>query len=172
MNMHPLVNSVGAGPEFPSAEDLWDQVLSAGVRIWGVASDDMHELRGSPNGVSADGERPSLPGRGWIVVRAQRLTTEDIVASIAKGDFYASTGIELDDYRVLGKEIRISIKANNQFQTKYQTQFIGKYGKILQDNTANPATYTIKGDELYIRARITDSNGYRAWTQPVWCKSF
>ena len=33
--------------------------------------------------------------------------------------------------------------------------------------TASPAVYEIRGDEGYVRARITESNGYVAWTQPV-----
>jgi hypothetical protein len=44
-NMHPIVNSFGAGPGMPSAEEIWDEVLSRGVTIWGVASDDTHELK-------------------------------------------------------------------------------------------------------------------------------
>jgi hypothetical protein len=50
---------------------------------------------------------------------------------------------------------------------KYRTQFIGKDGKVLQDGTANPASYLIEGNEGYVRARITDSTGRMAWTQPV-----
>lgn len=170
MNMHPLVNSIGAGPEFPSTEEVWDQVLSKGIAIWGVASDDMHQLKESAGGDSTDAEPASLPGRGWIVVRASHLTTEDIMNSIAKGDFYASTGVELADYQIAGGKITVSIKANERFRIKWRTQFIGQNGRIFQDSTANPATYTIKGDELYVRARITDSNGYKAWTQPVFVK--
>ena len=30
-----------------------------------------------------------------------------------------------------------------------------------------PVVYEIRGDEGYVRAKITDSNGYMAWTQPV-----
>jgi hypothetical protein len=31
----------------------------------------------------------------------------------------------------------------------------------------NPARYTFTGGEQYVRARIEDSNGLHAWTQPV-----
>jgi hypothetical protein len=40
-NMQPDVNSAGAGPDAPSAEDLWDQVLSSGKAI-GVLLETMH----------------------------------------------------------------------------------------------------------------------------------
>jgi hypothetical protein len=162
MNMHPLVNSFGAGQAFPATEDLWDQVLSRGLLIWGVASDDTHALK---PGVS--GETEGRPGKGWIVVRAQHLTADEITEAIDKGDFYASTGVELKDFQVRGKQVTIEIRGQDRYLMKYRTQFIGKDGKVLQDGTANPAIYWIKGNEGYVRARITDSNGSMAWTQPV-----
>jgi hypothetical protein len=46
-------------------------------------------------------------------------------------------------------------------------QFIARNGKVLSEVTEPTATYTFKGDEGYVRARILESNGYVAWTQPV-----
>jgi hypothetical protein len=162
MNMHPLVNSFGAGPDFPSAEELWDQVLSRGVVVWGVASDDASEFK--VHDPSAAGGRP---GKGWIVVHAGHLTAAEIMQAIDKGDFYASTGIALKDYKVEGNRITIEMSETNDYMTKYRTRFIGKGGVVLQDSTATPATYVIKGNEGYVRARVCDSNGKMAWTQPV-----
>jgi hypothetical protein len=166
-NMHPIVNSFGAGPTAPSAEEIWDQVLSRGGTIWAVASDDEHELIESPKGDPRNAGRGALPGRGWIVVRAQQLTAEDLRKAINAGDFYASTGVELQDLQVTDKRIELKIVTNDRFVVKFRTQFIGKNGRILQDGTANPAVYNIRGDEGYVRVKITDSNGRYAWTQPV-----
>ena len=162
MNMHPLVNSVGAGPDFPSAEDLWDQVLSGGVMIWGVASDDASEFK-----THEPSATEGRPGKGWIMVHAEHLTVSEIMHAIENGDFYASTGVVLKDYTVVGKRITIEIQDKNNYLTKYRTRFIGKDGIVLQDSTATPAIYVIKGNEGYVRARISDSNGNLAWTQPV-----
>ena len=38
---------------------------------------------------------------------------------------------------------------------------------MLNEVTEPTATYTFKGDEGYVRARVLESNGYMAWTQPV-----
>lgn len=165
-NMHPLVNSFGAGPDFPSAEALWDAVLSRGVILWGVASDDTHDLKDGPSSATA-----GKPGRGWIVVHAQHLTADEITRAIDNGDFYSSTGVTLNSYSAIGAKISIDIKAQAGFMTQYRTQFIGRNGVVLEDITANPAIYLIKGDEGYVRARITDSNGKMAWTQPVFVSS-
>lgn len=162
MNMHPLVNSFGAGPDFPSAEDVWDQVLSRGVIIWGVASDDASEFKAHDTTT-----REGRPGKGWIVVHAEHLTAAEIMQAIDKGDFYASTGVVLKDYKVVGKQITIEMQDKNTYMTKYRTRFIGKGGVVLQDGTATPAIYVIKGTEGYVRARVSDSNGNLAWTQPV-----
>jgi hypothetical protein len=46
-------------------------------------------------------------------------------------------------------------------------QFVGKGGAIVSEVITNPATYPFTGKEMYVRAKIIDSNGKTAWTQPV-----
>ena len=77
--------------------------------------------------------------------------------------FLDSDGIEVD------KPIRIAvtITIKEQSSSKYRVQFIGKNGRVLNESTSNPATYTFTGDEGYVRAKIFESNGRVAWTQPV-----
>jgi hypothetical protein len=44
----------------------------------------------------------------------------------------------------------------------------GRNGVVLaRDSTARPS-YTFRGDETYVRAKIVDSNGNTAWLQPHW----
>jgi hypothetical protein len=75
--------------------------------------------------------------------------------------------VVLNDYQASAKQITIRVKPRDAFREKYRIQFITKNGRVLQDTTAESATYTIKGDEGYVRARITNANGGMAWTQPV-----
>jgi hypothetical protein len=49
-------------------------------------------------------------------------------------------------------------------------QFIGRQGKILNEVATNPAVYALKGDEFYVRAKVIESNGKTAWTQPVFLR--
>ena len=88
-----------------------------------------------------------------------------IFSALERGDFYASTGVELSDYQVTDKGITITIKETAS--SKYRIQFIGRNGRLLHEATASPATYTFAGDERYVRAKILESNGRVAWTQPV-----
>ncbi len=134
-------------------------MLSAGIRIFGVASDDMHQLKQPWASASA------RPGQGWVVVRAARLSAESVLSALAAGDFYASTGVELSDVQATAQRLTVTVK--EQSFAKYTIQFIGQGGRILKEAVASPAEYDITGGEGYVRARILDSNGQTAWTQPV-----
>jgi hypothetical protein len=157
-NGHVLVNNLGGGGQ-PGAEALWDAVLTSGKLVFGVADDDSHTFK------RVDDRSAATPGWGWIVVRASDLTPASILNSIRRGNFYASTGVELTDYQASPKQIVITVKEDKG--SKYTIQFIGRGGRTLSELTSSPATYTIKGDEGYVRARVLESNGKIAWTQPV-----
>jgi hypothetical protein len=157
-NGHFMVNNTGGGGQ-PSAEALWDSMLSAGIRIFGIASDDMHELKQPWSKASA------RPGQGWVVVRADRLTPESVLSALAAGNFYASTGVELADIEATQQRLTVTVK--EQPFARYTIQFIGQGGRLLTEAVSSPAQYGITGSEAYVRARILDSNGQIAWTQPV-----
>jgi hypothetical protein len=157
-NGHFMVNNAGGGGQ-PGAEALWDSMLGAGIRIFAVASDDMHQLKQPWAKASAK------PGQGWVVVRAASLSDEAILSALAAGDFYASTGVELSDVQATPERLAVTVK--EQSFAKYTIQFIGQGGRILKEAVASPAQYDITGSEGYVRARILDSNGQMAWTQPV-----
>jgi hypothetical protein len=157
-NGHFMVNNAGGGGQ-PGAEALWDGMLSAGIRIFGVASDDLHQLK-QPWAKGA-----ARPGQGWVVVRAAQLTAEAILSALAAGDFYASTGVELSDVQVTPEALTVTVK--EQSFAKYTIQFIGQGGRLLKEAIASPARYEITGGEGYVRAKVLDSNGQVAWTQPA-----
>lgn len=151
---HPYVNMQGP----PSVEQMWDDLLTAGRTIWGIAADDSHHLK-----------RPwdrdvALPGKAWIVVRAESRDAASILNAMRRGDFYASTGVELTDFSVANGIMTVSIRARNL--AHYRTQFIGSGGRLLAETDANPATFTLGKDERYVRAKVIDSNGRIAWLQP------
>ncbi len=158
-NGHHQVNNLGGGG-VPGMEEVWDRILSSGKLIFGLADDDAHVFK-QPGNPDVPG-----PGRGWVMVRAERLAARPIVEALDRGEFYATTGVELADYQVSGSAIAITIKP--VLSSKYRVQFIGRNGVVLGESIANPAVYTFKGDELYVRAKILESNGRVAWTQPVW----
>lgn len=157
-NGHPQVNGLGGGG-VPGLEEMWDRVLSSGRLMYGIAVDDAHYFK-QPGNDALPG-----PGRGWVVVRSPRLQTPALLEALERGDFYASTGVELLDYRATASEIVIDVRTTTY--SKYRVQFIGRHGRLLDEQTDVPARYTIRGDEGYVRGRVVESNGRLAWTQPV-----
>lgn len=157
-NGHPQVNNEGGGG-VPSLEAMWDQILSRGVLLYGLAVDDAHHFK------RHDDRTASRPGKGWVYVRADTLTPRAIVEALERGDFYSSTGVELNDYVVTDSTMTLTVRET--VWSKYRIQFIGRNGALLQESLESPATYRILGNEGYVRARVLESNGERAWTQPV-----
>ena len=156
-NGHPEVNNVGGG--VPGLEEIWDRLLSNGTIVYGVAVDDAHVFKqpGNPNAAG--------PGRGWVMVRAAQLDPKAVVEALERGDFYASNGVVLSD--VAATAGRVTIRVTPQGTAKYRIQFIGKGGRLLSEVADVSASYALAGDEGYVRARVLDSNGHTAWTQPV-----
>lgn len=158
---HPQANNLGGG-DTPSLEAAWDTILSNGILLYGLAVDDAHHFKRPWNTELA------LPGRGWIMVRSPALEPGAIVAAMERGDFYATTGVYLKNVDVTAE--RMIVIVSKDVFSKYRIQFIGKDGVVLQESLDSPATYTFKGNELYVRARVVESNGRTAWIQPVFLK--
>lgn len=155
-NAHPVVNNNG-DETHPSVEAMWDEALSSGRLLYGLAADDEHTL------YKAGG---ALPGQGWIMVRAAALDAESITRAIENGDFYASNGVTLRDYQVGAASVTITV--DEALSGPTIIDFIGKNGSLLQRSTAGTAVYNFTGEEMYVRAKVTNAAGKSAWTQPVY----
>lgn len=164
----------------PSTERMWDLANARRLTelrlplLYGVAVDDAHNYYGTLT---------SQPGRGWVVVRATELSGDAIVEAMQRGDFYASSGVELEDVVVGDGRYEVHVAARDGIETT--TRFVGTrrdgtgtgpVGEVLLETQENPAIYRFRGDELYVRAVVESSrvhpNPYRAgdhemaWTQP------
>lgn len=151
-----------------STEELWDALLTSGRVVWGTATDDGHEYEDF-----ADREAPT-PGKGWILVNADELTPRAIMAALASGRFAASTGVLLSDVRSDGSSLELDLepsmgwrKAKFEALGLFTTRFIGPGGELLAEVHGRRPSYNFRGDEAYVRASVIDSDGRRAWTQPV-----
>lgn len=181
-NGHPMVHNEG-DEIHASVERVWDILLTERHENglpphYGLATDDSHNYHGYP-----DKEKQSHPGRGWVMVRAPSLSAENIIVAIEAGDFYASSGVILKDVRCEMSGISLKIEAEPGIV--YRTAFIGtrkgydrtrealrdagggirrvtqryssEVGAVLATVEGDSASYLFKGDELYVRARVTSS---------------
>lgn len=202
-NGHPGVVNDGDATHL-SMDAMWDVMLTRRLAelglpvVYGVGTDDSHHYQVIELGKSNS-------GRGWVMVRAKHLTAESIVRAMEAGDFYSTSGVTLSDVRREKDQLSVSIQAEPG--VTYRTQFIGtrkgystatellnppdgkaqrtlphrRYSKdigavLAEVNGAN-ASYTLRGDEIYVRAKIISSkakvNGSvagefeTAWTQPL-----
>lgn len=157
-NGHPTVNNFGGGG-VPGLEEVWDRMLSSGKLLYGIAVDDAHYFK------RPEDKTAPRPGQGWVHVRASRLDSRALVEALERGEFYSSTGVELTAITATAASLTVAIKTETA--SKYRIQFIGKQGRVLSEALSSPASYTFKGDESYVRAKVIESNGKLAWIQPV-----
>ncbi len=199
-NGHPFVKNSGTKIN-ASTERIWDIANTWRATeyqlplLFGLATDDCHDYH---NTVSPAAE----PGRGWVVVLADELSPDKLIASMEKGQFYASTGVRLKQINTGSTEMRVEVESDKS--VKYVIEFVGtrrgfdarhrpivnkdgkpvrsteRYsgdvGAVLAKVDGNRATYRFKGDEIYVRARITSTRPHpnpsesgdfeTAWTQP------
>jgi hypothetical protein len=170
-NGYPFSNNLGGvsntGEVALSTEQLWDALLSAGKIVWGVASDDAHEYSGFER------NEAMTPGKGWVNVKAASLTPAAITRALGAGQFYASNGVTLKDVQADERGIAIAIDYLPEVvshmlpSARFKTTFIGRNGRVLQESHGDAVSYTFRGDDQYVRAVIMDSDGRKAWVQPV-----
>ncbi len=157
-NGHPGSNTYGRGGK-ASVEQMWDAALTAGNRIFGVATDDSHHYHESS---------PLLanPGRGWIVVRAEKLDRPELMAAMSEGDFYSSSGVVIGEMKNNADEIVLEMEPYDG--ELFTTVFTGENGKVLAEEHGATARFEPPAGQSYVRATVHSSReSYRAWTQPV-----
>jgi hypothetical protein len=190
MEIHTALNTCNSDGDaaHPSVEQIWDAALAARLRddnddnargrvIYGIASDDSHAYTPDHHNLG----NWALPGRAWIMVRASELSPDVILASMRCGDFYCTTGVVLRELKVHAGELCLSIEPMDD-GVSFTTRFIastsdGAVGKVVGESRGLDACYTLRDDDLYVRAVVESDRPHpnphrpgatmRAWTQPL-----
>lgn len=193
------VNNNGMGgfdrhPQGWKPEKFWDVVNAHRAThdqplLLGMGSDDRH---------SYDGPAPA-----WSVVRAANLDVGELLTAISAGDFYASNGLDFADIHFDGRTLAVKIDVREE--GPYRIEFIGtkrgydpssrvinvekgprcparkidvysdSIGVVLDTVEGTEGAYTLKPDDLYVRAKIVRVSANlkpdweskpAAWTQP------
>lgn len=172
-------------PDHPSPEKYWDIVNAFRMRdgnkpIYMVTGDDTHEYR-------RFGHNSVNPGHGWVGVRAEKLDANLIFEAMKKGDFYSSTGVQMEEIRFDPQSRTLHIEVKPEEGVFYTIRFVGtkkgfdetvktfddprtgkkpgRTGKIyssdigvtFQTVAGTSASYTMAPDDLYVRAVIASS---------------
>jgi len=131
----------------------WDYLLRNGRRINGVASDDLHQKDDRALG-------------GYIMVQAESLSNQGIVDALKRGDYYSSTGPEIDEFYykdgvvyAKGSKCRSIAFMTNSRSRKYWGENPGE--AICEANHEFPDSVE------YIRVEFEDFEGRQAWSNPI-----
>jgi len=174
-NGHAAVHNFGDSTHL-STEGIWDRVNIAYAKagkplLYGIGTDDSHNYH-------AFGPNYSNAGRGWVMVRASALTAESLILAMEAGEFYASTGVVLEDVVVADGFLKVKVKQERGVRYKIEFISVGANDKIVVSASKGiKAAFKLKPEHLFVRAKISSNKKKTnpvegveyetAWTQPV-----
>lgn len=148
------------------SEPHWDDLLDTVGPCWGIAADDAH-------GVEDD------VFHGWVMVKAEELSLEAVLGAFREGAFYSTQGPEILDLDVQTGEVPSGNHPPRQVpvvtvecsparaivfkgQRSRGNRIVASEGEAL-----TRAEYPVLSGEKYVRVEVTDHEGRRAWSNPV-----
>ncbi len=141
---------MGIGKGF--SEQSWDDLLDKSGPVLGIAADDAH-------GTEHD------CFHGWIMVKAQDLTLENIMEALRTGSFYSTLGPEINDINFTDNQLSVKCSEAQSIVFKAERsrgrRFVTNKGSLLTE-----ATYAVPDNTKYVRIEITDETGKKAWSNP------
>jgi len=139
-------------PNYANAEIRIDSLLTKHRKTYLIATDDTHDTTAVTAGTAS------------VYVFADECTNAEIMSNLKAGNFYASNGALITSIVVSGHTVTITTPVSSTIA------FIGKNNTTLQTTTgATTASYTITGDELYMRIKVArTSDGKMAWSNPIY----
>ena len=129
----------------------WDGILRRGQRVWGLAVDDSHF---------------SYPdhGRGWVMVRAERLDGPTILDALRQGLFYSTMGPEIHDVQIEGRQITVHCSPARSIFLVGDIYYCPHAAQAWDGRPLTEATFTLRSQQRYLRVEVVDMNGQSAWT--------
>ena len=134
--------------------NLWDELLGMGRIIYGVAVDDAH---GIPHSFG-----------GWVMVKAESNCAENLLKALENGAFYASCGPIIRDFYVEDDVAHVVAENVAEVCFRYD-RWPSKRIVVQQDEEVSHISFKLR-DFRYIRAVVTDKQGRKAWTNPIFLK--
>jgi hypothetical protein len=144
----------------------WDELLESGRRCFGLVTDDSHH--------------PGFDsGHGWTWLRVPERSAEAVLAALAAGSFYGSSGPVLHHLAVDGDEVEVRCSPARSVtlvsgRTEGAAVNAGRLGyryagEVLADDDRGITHARLRRPfgAAYARIEVTDAKGNRAWTNPL-----
>ncbi|MBN2308437.1 MAG: hypothetical protein JXR94_05665 [Candidatus Hydrogenedentes bacterium] len=162
-------------------DSFWDAInafrcVQGAPLLYGVGSDDTHYyINRTPNQRIAD---------AWVMVRSAALTPESLLAAMDAGDYYATTGVLLEDVAFNTRRRKLWVRVQAEPGVTYRIRFIttkrgfdqtvrrvdcpaekgrgartipvysADIGRTVKEVEGVEASYRMASDDLYVRAKI------------------
>lgn len=131
---------------------MFDELLNRGRKINGIAVDDTHWKINDFAG-------------GWVMVKAQSNTPEQLLSALKSGDYYSSQGPEIHDIRIENGALVVeSSEARSIVAVGKGNLNSKKHG----DGLIKASLSINKFRGSWCRVVVTDAQGKRAWSNPLW----
>ena len=131
----------------------WDELLGQGKRIWGVASDDAHQVRHI--------------GGGWVMVNSEN-NVSSILAALRDGKFYSSCGPQIYNFYV--EDGRAVVECSPAAKIRFHCDMFPNKLIRAEEGELTRAEMVLEnknGKYRYVRAVVIDKDGKYAWTNPI-----
>ena len=143
------------------SEAVFEDILKSGRKIFALATDDNH------NG----GKKLTDSFGGFTMIKASELSYGAVIGALERGEFYASTGPLIEElyYEDGYVHIRTSEAADICMNT------IGRRGGRAASDDGSPITgaaFKVDPDYGYMRFRVRDMMGNKAWTNAYYTDEF
>jgi len=130
---------------------VYDEMLRAGKRICCIATDDNHNSHDECG--------------GYTMIKAETLSYEAVAAGLKKGDFYASTGVQIDALWYEDGKVHITFpEAAKVIMTTGLRKQVTKRAPDGDPKAWNEAVFELNGTEKYFRITVFDQEGNTADT--------
>lgn len=129
----------------------WDELLGMGKRIYGVATDDGHQMYHHC--------------KGWVMVNAEN-NVKSILNALSEGRFYSSCGPVIRDFYIEDGIAHLYAEPCSRIQfisDCHPTRML----RAPEGETLTEASYDLRNGYGYLRACVIDEQGRRAWTNPI-----
>lgn len=133
-----------------------EHLLNDGRKLNLIATDDAHF------------NTPDYFG-GWVMVKATQNTPEALLAALKAGEYYSSTGPDINDIRLTDDGVEVDCSAAATIIVQGQ----GPSMATLHGKSMTTAQLSLErlADSPWIRVTVIDRAGKRAWSNPIWLKS-
>jgi predicted metal-dependent phosphoesterase TrpH len=149
------------------SEPHWDDLLDLVGPCWGIAADDAHDTHEDVF-------------QGWLMVKAPELSVPALLTALETGQFYSTQGPEILDLAWSEQEVPsgqhaprrapvVTVECSPVRSIVFKGQRSrGACHLAGRGEALTRASYPVLSGEKYVRVEVTDHDGRRAWSNPVY----